>query len=153
VRGAPQDRFLQLDTTMDGVGRLVGDLAPECAAAVTAALEALAKKRGPEDDRTAAQRFHDALQEGCELSRGSRGWDLCADCACTRRSAGGLGTVVLRGRHGAMSVAYSKVRHWRANSGHPWPCPAKTISSAATERGSRRYRDACRRRASSTSSG
>ena len=25
------------------------------------------KKRGPEDDRTAAQRFHDALQEGCEL--------------------------------------------------------------------------------------
>ena len=30
-------------------------------------LEALGKKRGPEDDRTAAQRFHDALQEGCEL--------------------------------------------------------------------------------------
>jgi hypothetical protein len=24
-----------------------------------------ANKRGPEDDRTAAQRFHDALQEGC----------------------------------------------------------------------------------------
>ncbi len=62
-----QDRFVQLDTTMDGAGRLAGDLTPECAAAVTAVLEALGKKRGPEDDRTAAQRFHDALQEGCEL--------------------------------------------------------------------------------------
>jgi hypothetical protein len=61
------DRFLRLDTTMDGAGRLVGDLTPECAAAVTAVPEALGKKRGPEDDRTAAQRFHDALQEGCEL--------------------------------------------------------------------------------------
>jgi hypothetical protein len=61
------DRFLQLDTTMDGAGRLTGDLTPECAAAVTAVVEALGKKRGPEDDRTAAQRFHDALQEGCEL--------------------------------------------------------------------------------------
>jgi hypothetical protein len=61
------DRFLQLDTTMDGAGRLTGDLTPECSAAVQAVLQALGKKRGPEDDRTAAQRFHDALQEGCEL--------------------------------------------------------------------------------------
>ena len=61
------DRFLQLGTTMDGAGRLTGDLTPECAAAVTAVVEALGKKRGPEDDRTAAQRYHDALQEGCEL--------------------------------------------------------------------------------------
>ena len=61
------DRFLQLDTTIDGAGRLTGDLTPECSAAVTAVLEALGKKRGPEDDRTAAQRFHDALQESCEL--------------------------------------------------------------------------------------
>src|SRR6202012_6163609 len=30
-----EDRFLQLDTTMGGAGRLVGDLTPECAAAVT----------------------------------------------------------------------------------------------------------------------
>ena len=59
-----EDRFVQLDTTMDGAGRLIGDLTPECAAAVTAVLQALGKKRGPEDDRTAAQRFHDALQEG-----------------------------------------------------------------------------------------
>jgi hypothetical protein len=62
-----EDRFLQLDTTIDGAGRLTGDLIPECSAAVTAVVEALGKKRGPEDDRTAAQRSHDALQEGCEL--------------------------------------------------------------------------------------
>ena len=62
-----EDRFAQLDTTLDGAGRLTGDLTPECAEAVTAVLEALGKKRGPEDDRTVAQRCHDALQEGCEL--------------------------------------------------------------------------------------
>jgi hypothetical protein len=61
------DRFAQLDTTMDGAGRITGDLTPECAAAVTAVLEALGKRRGPEDMRSAGQRFHDALQEGCEL--------------------------------------------------------------------------------------
>jgi hypothetical protein len=55
---------------MDGAGRLIGDLTPECSAAVTAVLEALGKKRGPEDDRTAALRFHDAQQEGCEFRRG-----------------------------------------------------------------------------------
>ena len=64
---ASRTASLQLDTTMDGAGRLTGDLTPECAAAVTAVLEALGKKRGPEDDRTVAQRYHDALQEGCEL--------------------------------------------------------------------------------------
>ena len=62
-----EDRFLQLDSTMDGAGRLTGDLTPECAAAVQAVLESLGKKRGPEDDRTVGQRYHDALQEGCEL--------------------------------------------------------------------------------------
>ena len=61
------ERFLQLDTTMDNAGRITGDLTPECAAAVQAVLEALGKKQGPEDDRTAAQRHHDALQEACEL--------------------------------------------------------------------------------------
>ncbi len=48
-------------------GRIRGDLTPECAAAVTAVLEALGKRRGPEDFRSAGQRYHDALQEGCEL--------------------------------------------------------------------------------------
>jgi hypothetical protein len=61
------DRHVRLDTTLDGAGRITGDLTPECAAAVQAVLEALGKKRGKEDDRTPAQRLHDALQEGCEL--------------------------------------------------------------------------------------
>ena len=61
------DRSLYLETTLDGAGRITGDLTPECAAAVTAVLEALGKSRGPEDFRSAAQRYHDALQEGCEL--------------------------------------------------------------------------------------
>jgi len=61
------DRYLQLDTTLDGAGRIRGDLTPECAAAVTAVLEALGKSRGPEDFRSTGQRYHDALQEGCEL--------------------------------------------------------------------------------------
>ena len=56
-----------LDTTLDGAGRITGDLTPECAAAVTAVVEALGKSRGPEDYRTSAQPFHDALQEGCQL--------------------------------------------------------------------------------------
>jgi hypothetical protein len=61
------DRSLHLETTLDGAGRISGDLTPECAAAVTAVLEALGKGRGPEDFRSAGQRYHDALQEGCEL--------------------------------------------------------------------------------------
>ena len=42
-------------------------LSPECTAAVQAVLDSLGKKRGPEDDRSEPQRFHDALQEACEL--------------------------------------------------------------------------------------
>ena len=61
------DRDLLLDTTLDGAGQIRGDLTPECAAAVTAVLEALGKRRGPDDLRTIGQRYHDALQEGCEL--------------------------------------------------------------------------------------
>ena len=65
--GVFPDRFLQVDTTFGGAGVIRGDLTPECAAAVTAVLEALGKKAGPEDDRSTPQRFHDALQLACEL--------------------------------------------------------------------------------------
>jgi hypothetical protein len=61
------DRYLLLDTTFGGAGHIRGDLTPECAAAIAAVIEALGKSRGPEDFRTAGQRYHDALQEGCEL--------------------------------------------------------------------------------------
>jgi len=65
--GGFPDRYLQVGTTFGGAGVIRGDLTPECAAAVTAVLEALGKKAGPEDDRTEKQRFHDALQLACEL--------------------------------------------------------------------------------------
>src|SRR6202012_887816 len=62
-----RDRYLKLGLTFGGAGVIRGDLTPECAAAVTAVLEALGKKRGREDDRSQEQRFHDALTEACHL--------------------------------------------------------------------------------------
>ena len=61
------DRCLSVGSTFGGAASIRGNLTPECAAAVQAVLEALGKKAGPEDTRTAGQRFHDALQQGCEL--------------------------------------------------------------------------------------
>jgi hypothetical protein len=61
------DRYVQVGTTFGGAGVIRGNLTPECAAAVQAVLEALGKKAGSEDVRTEGQRFHDALQSGCEL--------------------------------------------------------------------------------------
>src|ERR1700722_10466140 len=62
-----RDRHVTLGLTFGGAGVIRGDLTPECAAALTAVLEALGKRRGPEDDRSEAQRFHDALAEACHL--------------------------------------------------------------------------------------
>jgi Domain of unknown function (DUF222) len=63
----PDDRYVQVGTTFGGAGLIRGNLTPECATAVRAVIEALGKKRGPEDDRTEGQRFHDALQQACTL--------------------------------------------------------------------------------------
>jgi uncharacterized protein DUF222 len=60
-----EDRWFRLGITFRGAGRAEGDLAPGCAAALAAVLEALGKKAGPEDTRTGAQRCHDALEEAC----------------------------------------------------------------------------------------
>jgi len=57
------DRAVWLGVTFGGAGRLTGDLTPGCSAALSAVLDALAKRAGPEDIRTAAQRRHDALDE------------------------------------------------------------------------------------------
>ncbi len=59
------DRYLHLGITFSGAGRAQGDLTPGCAAALSAVLDALGKKAGPEDTRTAAQRRHDALEDAC----------------------------------------------------------------------------------------
>src|SRR5215468_55328 len=65
--GGFDDRYVQVGTTFGGAACIRGNLTPECGAAVKAVLEALGKKAGPEDTRTEHQRFHDALQQGCEL--------------------------------------------------------------------------------------
>ena len=57
------DRGVRLETTFQGAGVLYGDLTPECAALVSAVLDALAAPGGAEDDRTREQRYHDGLQE------------------------------------------------------------------------------------------
>ncbi len=62
-----RDRYLKLGRTFGGAGVIRGDLTPECAAAVSAVVEALGKKRGREDDRSEGQRFHDALAEACTM--------------------------------------------------------------------------------------
>jgi Domain of unknown function (DUF222) len=59
------DRSFDLGITFRGAGRAQGDLTPGCAAALSAVLDALGKKAGPEDTRTAAQRRHDALEDAC----------------------------------------------------------------------------------------
>jgi hypothetical protein len=59
------DRNFHLDITFSGAGRAQGDLTAGCAAALAAVLDALGKKAGPEDTRTAAQRRHDALEDAC----------------------------------------------------------------------------------------
>jgi Domain of unknown function (DUF222)/HNH endonuclease len=61
------DRSLRLDLHYRGAGRLRGDLTPRCAASLQAILDALGKKKGPEDTRTQVQRNHDALEEACRL--------------------------------------------------------------------------------------
>jgi Domain of unknown function (DUF222) len=59
------DRRVWLDLHCQGAGEVAGDLTSECAAALSAVLDALGKKAGPADDRTRAQRHHDALEEAC----------------------------------------------------------------------------------------
>src|SRR5579875_745908 len=58
-----EDRYLRLGTTLDGVGKLNGDLTAACAAALRAIFDSLGKHLGPDDHRTIEQRQHDALAE------------------------------------------------------------------------------------------
>ncbi len=60
-----EDRALRLGTTLGGAGKLHGELTGRCAAALQAVLDSLARKAGPEDTRSRAQRYHDALEEAC----------------------------------------------------------------------------------------
>jgi hypothetical protein len=61
-----EDRSVRLETTFAGAGVLAGDLTPECASIVATVLEALSAPAGAEDDRSHAQRYHDALAEAMQ---------------------------------------------------------------------------------------
>src|SRR5579859_513908 len=71
----PDDRFddrsVRLETTFEGAGVLGGDLTPECAAVVTAVLDALSAPAGAGDLRTHEQRYHDALAEAMQRLLGA----------------------------------------------------------------------------------
>ena len=58
-------RGVRLDVTFGQAGKLEGDLTPQCTAALSAVLDALGKRAGPEDLRSPRQRRHDALEEAC----------------------------------------------------------------------------------------
>jgi hypothetical protein len=58
-----EDRKVRVETTFAGAGVITGDLTPECAAVVTAVLDALSAPAGAEDTRTREQRYHDALED------------------------------------------------------------------------------------------
>jgi hypothetical protein len=58
-----EDRKVRVETTFGGAGVICGDLTPQCAAVVTAVLEALSAPAGAEDTRTKEQRYHDALED------------------------------------------------------------------------------------------
>src|ERR1700685_2675446 len=54
-----------------GAGVVGGDLTPECAAVVTAVLNALSAPAGAGDLRTHGQRYHDALQDAMQRLLGA----------------------------------------------------------------------------------
>jgi hypothetical protein len=57
------DRSVTLATTFGGAGVIRGNLTPECAEFVQTVLDALSAPADSDDDRSAEQRYHDALQE------------------------------------------------------------------------------------------
>jgi hypothetical protein len=54
-------RRLHISLMSDGMHAIDGVLDPQCGAALKTALDALAKRMGPEDERTGSQRMHDAM--------------------------------------------------------------------------------------------
>src|SRR5262249_3741805 len=59
-------RSVRPEATSGGAGVVSGDLTPECAALVAKVLDALSAPGGEEDDRSQAQRYHDALAEAMQ---------------------------------------------------------------------------------------
>jgi hypothetical protein len=108
------DRGLWLDLTFRGAGRLNGNLTAACAAALSAVLDKLGKRAGPEDTRTAAQRRHDALEEACRR--------LLADGMLPGRTSRQLMVHITLAQLRGMPGASSAEAAWRAAAAreHGW---------------------------------
>ncbi|SCE95551.1 HNH endonuclease signature motif containing protein [Micromonospora saelicesensis] len=68
ARRATRDRHLTLSEQTDGRLRLTGTLDTETAGLLRAAIDPLSAHCGPDDQRSAGQRRHDALAEVCRLA-------------------------------------------------------------------------------------
>ncbi|RAO50469.1 uncharacterized protein GAR06_00386 [Micromonospora saelicesensis] len=68
ARRATRDRHLTLSEQTDGRLRLTGTLDTETAGLLRAAIDPLSAQCGPDDQRSAGQRRHDALAEVCRLA-------------------------------------------------------------------------------------
>jgi hypothetical protein len=70
--GPDPDRFVRLDSTLDGVWSLAGGLTPEAGALLKTGLDALMPRPAPDDDRSYTQRMHDAFTDliRCALDSG-----------------------------------------------------------------------------------
>jgi hypothetical protein len=65
--GKLEERTLRVETTLDGAGRIDGNLTPACTALLKTVLDAFGQKAGPEDHRSPHERNHDALEEALKL--------------------------------------------------------------------------------------
>jgi hypothetical protein len=69
--GGPEpepDRFIDLAQTFDGVWSLDGALTPEAGSLLRTALDAVMRRPAPDDDRSTAQRRHDAFADLIRLA-------------------------------------------------------------------------------------
>jgi hypothetical protein len=72
--GKLEERTLRLETTLDGAGRVDGNLTPACAALLKAVLTAFATEDDGEDHRSPHERNHDALEHALkQVLAGKRG--------------------------------------------------------------------------------
>jgi hypothetical protein len=65
--GKLEERTLRVETTLDGAGRIDGNLTPACTALLKTVLDAFGQKAGAEDHRSPHERNHDALEEALKL--------------------------------------------------------------------------------------
>src|SRR5271154_4462492 len=65
--GKLEERTLRVETTLDGAGRVDGNLTPACTALLKTVLDVFRAKDGAEDHRSPHERNHDALEEALKL--------------------------------------------------------------------------------------